>query len=55
MSTLMASKSRLGRNSDKQYSRFTGEVTADLNSTFSDKPDTDFTTEIGPFWLEIVG
>ena len=28
---------------------------ADLNSTFSDKPNTDFTSEIGPFWLEIVG
>ena len=28
---------------------------ADLNSTFSDKLNTDFTSKIGPFWLEIVG
>ena len=28
---------------------------ADLNVTFSDKPNTDFTSEIVPFWLEIVG
>ena len=30
-------------------------MTADSNSTFSDKLNTDFTSEIGPFWLEIVG
>ena len=55
MSAVMTGESRPRRDWDKQCSKFRAWLGADLNSVFSDKPNTDFTSQIGPFWSEIVG